>query len=224
MLRIAYTGSGVLASALAMNKAQTKSIFVQNQIPTPAYCPALSRAFVFDTMKFRPPIVIKPTAEGSTVGISIVRREEEFEAAIQKARAFDETPMAEEYIEGRDLTVGVLSGQALGVVEMAPRSGFYDYQAKYTPGETEYIAPAKLPPEMTEKVRGLAAKAYSVLGCKGGARVDFRLEAERGPLALEVNTIPGMTKLSLLPKSAAVMGMSFEELCENMLRSAVEAR
>ncbi|HUT52573.1 MAG TPA: D-alanine--D-alanine ligase [bacterium] len=224
MLRIHYTGSGVLASGLAMNKPQAKAIFVQRGIPTPAYCPALSRAFVFDQMEFRVPLVVKPSAEGSTFGITIVRKEDEFDAALTLARSYDDTPMAEEYIPGREITAGVLGGEPLGVVEIIPREGFYDYEHKYTRGATEYVAPAELSSEMTERVRALGAAAYGALGCRGAARVDFRLDPERGPFVLEVNTIPGMTPLSLLPMSADVMGIGFAELCERMLKSAVEGK
>jgi D-alanine-D-alanine ligase len=224
MLRINYTGSGVLASGLAMNKPQAKAIFVQNKIPTPAYCPALSRSFVFDQMNFRVPLVVKPSAEGSTVGVTIVKSEDEFDEALNLARRYDDTPMAEEYIPGREITAGVLAGQPLGVVEIVPRQGFYDYDHKYTKGAAEYIAPAELTQEMTERVRALAAAAYGALGCRGASRVDFRLDEERGPFVLEVNTIPGMTPLSLLPMSADVMGINFSELCERMLKSAVEGR
>lgn len=221
MLSLPYTGSGVLASALAMHKAQAKAIFIQNGIPTPAHCPGVSRQFVFETMQFKTPLVIKPTAEGSTVGISIVEKEGDFDRALELAREYDDTPMVEEYIAGREITVGVLDGEPLGVVEIIPRSGFYDYRSKYTDGASEYVAPAELSAEVDEQVRQLGKKAYDALGCRGGARVDFRLDSERGPFALEVNTIPGMTPLSLLPKSAGVMGIGFEELCERMLKGAI---
>lgn len=224
MLRMPYTGSGVLASGLAMNKQHAKAIFVQQGIPTPVHCPAVSREFVFETMKFKLPLVIKPSAEGSTVGISIVRREEEFEDALKKAQTFDETPMAEEYIPGREITAGVLDGEPMGLVEIVPRDGFYDYEHKYTEGASEYVAPAVLEAAMTEDARDLGARAYRSLGCRGAARVDFRLDPARGLFVLEVNTIPGMTQLSLLPMSAKVMGISYEQLCERMVRSAVEGR
>jgi len=223
MLRIPYTGSGVLASGLAMNKPQAKAIFMQNGIPTPAHCPAISREFVFDSMCMKPPLVIKPSAEGSTVGISVVRMESEFDEALKKASEFDETPMAEEFIEGRELTVGVIDGEPLGVVEVVPKSGFYDYESKYTPGATEYVAPAEISDELAEKVREIGKQSYAALGCRGAARVDMRYEEKRGPFVLELNTIPGMTRLSLLPMSAKVMGMDFGELCERMLKGAVPA-
>ncbi|MFO8058986.1 MAG: D-alanine--D-alanine ligase [bacterium] len=225
MLKIPYTGSGVLASALAMNKAQAKSIFVQNRIPTPAYCPALSREFVFETMGFKPPLVLKPTMQGSTVGVSIIRKEREFEEALSHAKEYDETPMVEEYVPGKEMTVGVLSGEPLGVVEIVPRSGFYDYSSKYTEGASEYIASPEMPAGLAETMRDLAGKAYEALGCRGGARVDFRLDEETGePWVLELNTIPGMTRLSLLPRSAEVLGIGFEDLCEKMLEDAVSRR
>ncbi len=223
MLRIPYTGSGVLASALAMNKPQAKAIFSQFGIPTPRHCPALSREFVFETMKFVPPVVVKPNAEGSTVGIAVARREDEYEAAVERARPYDETPMVEEYIPGREVTVGVLDGEPMGVVEVIPKTGFYDYDSKYTQGASEYVAPAELTGRETGIIQELGARSYKALGCKGAARIDFRLDPDRGPFVLELNTIPGMTRLSLLPMSAAVAGLSFERLCERMLLSALEA-
>lgn len=220
VMNIPYTGSGVLASALAMNKPQAKAIFVHYGIPTPAYCPAVSKTFVLEKMNFPLPLVIKPSSEGSTLGVKIVRKEEEFDEALRAARVYDPHPMAEEYIEGREMSVGVLDGEPLGVVEIIPKKGFYDYDAKYTAGATEYEAPANIPDALTEEIRSCAAAAYNALGCGGAARVDFRLHKERGPYVLEVNTIPGMTVSSLLPKSAAVMGMEFEKLVEMMLKSS----
>ncbi len=222
MMRIPYTGSGVLASALAMNKPQAKAIFNQCGIPTPAHCPAMSREFVFRVMEFRPPLVIKPSAQGSTVGISIIETKEEFDKALELAAEYDETPMAEEYVPGREITVGVLDGEPMGVVEILPGSGFYDYEHKYTEGATEYQAPAELHEEITSQVQELGKRAFKALGCKGGARVDLRIHPDRGPFVLEVNTIPGMTSLSLLPMSAKVFGIGFEELCERMIMSAWE--
>jgi D-alanine-D-alanine ligase len=222
ILNIHYTGSGVLASGLAMNKAQAKAIFSQNDIPTPKHCPAISRDFVFDKMGFDPPVIVKPTAEGSTVGLSLVKSVDEYTDALEKAKKYDDTPMVEEFIPGRELTVGVLDGEPLGVVEIVPKSGLYDYESKYTQGATEYVSPAQIPEKTAEEVRELGKRAYAALGCKGGARVDFRLDPKRGPFVLELNTIPGMTELSLLPMSAKSCGMDFEELCERMLKSAKE--
>ncbi len=215
-----YTGSGVLASALAMNKAQAKAVFMHRNIPTPSYCPALSREFIMGKMGFNLPIVIKPSNEGSSLGVSIVRKEEEFAPALTRARQYDPDPIAEEYIPGREMSVGVLDGEALGVVEIKPVEGFYDYDHKYTAGQSRYDAPAEMPDGTARLIRDLGKAAYDALGCRGGARVDFRLCENRGPFVLEVNTIPGMTSSSLLPKSAAVMGIGFEELVERMLLSS----
>jgi D-alanine-D-alanine ligase len=224
MLGLPYTGSGVLASALAMNKGQSKALFVQQGIPTPAYCPALSSEFVFETMNFQPPLVVKPNSEGSTLGVSIVTKESDFEPALARARQYDDTPLVEEFIPGRELTVGVLAGQGLGVVEIVPKSGFYDYASKYTKGASEYLCPAELSLEVESTIRELGVRAYQALGCRGAARVDFRLDPVRGPFVLEVNTVPGMTPLSLLPLSAQAVGISFPELCERILLLALEGK
>jgi len=220
LLGIAYTGSGVLASALAMHKEKAKALFREQGIPTPRFCPAISPEQVMEEMPGLWPLVIKPVSEGSSLGASIVEKERDLAPALAAARRYGRHCLSEEFIAGREVTVGVLDGEPLGVVEMIPREGFYDYRAKYQKGETEYRAPAELPAEMAGIIRELSQRAFQALGCRGGARVDLRLHPERGPFVLEVNTIPGMTELSLLPKSAAVMGIGFEELVERMLRSA----
>jgi D-alanine-D-alanine ligase len=221
LLKIPYTGSGVVASSLAMHKPQAKAIFTQKGIPTPKYCPAVSEEFVFEEMKFDLPFILKPSNEGSTVGVSIVRQRSEFKAALELARKYDELPMVEEYITGREITCGVLDGEPLEVVEIKPKSGFYDYGAKYDQGGSEYEAPAKLPAGVSGWVKELSRRAYDALHCRGGARVDFRVHPERGPFVLEVNTIPGMTSHSLLPMSAAAVGVSFDQLVEKILKSAM---
>jgi len=221
LLKIPYTGSGVVASSLAMHKPQAKAVFIQKGISTPKYCPAVSEEFVFEEMIFDLPFVLKPSSEGSTVGVSIVRQRGEFKAALDLAKKYDDLPMVEEYIAGREITCGVLDGGPLEVVEIKPKSGFYDYQAKYDEGGSEYVAPAALPPGISGWVKELSRRAYEALHCRGGTRVDFRLHPERGPFVLEVNTIPGMTSHSLLPMSAAAVGISFDELVEKILRSAM---
>jgi len=223
-MKIPYTGSGVVASALAMNKPKAKAVFIQSGIPTPKYCPAISEEFVFEEMKFDLPLVVKPSSEGSTVGVSIVRKREEFKAALEKAKQYDDLPMVEEYIAGQELTCGVLDNEPLEVVEVVPRSGFYDYKAKYQPGQSEYKVPAPISKEVRERIQELSKKAYDSLHCKGGARVDFRLHPERGAFVLEINTIPGMTERSLLPMSAKAVGIGFEELVERILKSALVAK
>jgi len=217
LMGLAYTGSGVLASALAMHKESAKALFQAQGIPTPRHCRAEAPDQVRNEMHGLWPLVIKPVAEGSSLGVSIVERPEDLSPALALARRYGPDCLAEEYIAGREVTVGVLDGEPLGVVEMIPREGFYDYRAKYQKGETEYRAPAELPKAMSERLRELGQRAYQALGAAGGARVDFRLHPERGPFVLEVNTIPGMTETSLLPKSAGVLGIGFEELVERML-------
>ena len=220
-LKVAYTGSGVVASALAMNKPHSKAVFLQKGIPTPRYCPAVSESFIFEEMKFTFPLVVKPSAEGSTVGVSIVREREQFGKALEDAKKYDELPMVEEYIPGREITCGVLDGEPLEVVEIIPQSGFYDYQAKYTAGGSEYVVPANLPGKTRELVREFSRQAYQALHCQGAVRVDFRLHPETGPFVLELNTIPGMTERSLLPMSAAAVGIDFDQLVERIAKSAM---
>ena len=220
LLGVPYTGSGVLASALAMHKVRAKALFQADGIPTPRHCPAEAAEPVLKAMGEKFPLVVKPVAEGSSLGVAVVEKAGDLEPAIAAARRFGEA-MAEEYIDGREVTVGVLDGEPMGVVEMIPHEGFYDYRAKYQKGETDYRSPAELPAETAELVRELGGRAFRSLGCRGGARVDLRLHPKRGPFVLEVNTIPGMTELSLLPKSAGVMGIPFAELVERMLLGAV---
>jgi len=219
--KVPYTGSGVVASTFAMNKPQAKAVFVSKGIPTPKYCPAVNEEFVFEEMKFDMPFVVKPSCEGSTVGVSIVKKREDFGPALELAKKFDELPMVEEYIAGREITCGVLDGQALEVVEVKPRSGFYDYEAKYKDGGSDYECPAQISSGIREWVKELSRRSYDALHCRGAVRVDFRLHPERGPFVLEVNTIPGMTEHSLLPMSAAGVGVGFDELVEKILKSAM---
>lgn len=222
LLKIPYTGSGVVASAIAMNKPQAKAVFTQKGIPTPRYCPAVDEGFVFEEMEFGLPFVVKPGSEGSSVGVSIVRQRGEFAQALKLARKYDELPMVEEYIPGREITCGVLNNEPLEVVEVKPHSSFYDYGAKYQDGGSNYEVPAKLKPGVREWVKELSRRACESLHCRGGVRVDLRLDPERGPFVLEVNTIPGMTGHSLLPMSAAAVGIGFDELVKRILQSALE--
>ena len=220
-LEIPYTGSGVLASALAMDKKQSKWVFRAHRLPTPDFeafargedgRPGLRRLAL--------PVVVKPIREGSTVGMTVVRERGELARALTKAFRYDPEAIAEAFVPGRDLTVGVLGDQALAVVEMRPRSGFYSYRDKYVKGRTEYIVPAPLTSRQTARTRELALAAHRALGCRGASRVDFRLDERGRPLLLEVNTIPGMTATSLLPKSAAAAGIGFDELVGRILADA----
>ena len=218
VMGIPYTGSGVLASALAMNKAMAKKIFLYHRLPTPEFQVVVSGTR--STVSIAPPLVVKPVCGGSTIGTSIVKSEKEIDDALQRAAYYGEEILLEQYVEGVDITVGVLNGEPLPVIQIVPKSGFYDYASKYTLGKTEYLIPAPLPETITKNAQDLGVAAYQALGCRGAARVDFRL-GEHGALTiLEVNTIPGFTETSLLPMAAARVGIDFPSLAERVLLSA----
>jgi D-alanine-D-alanine ligase len=203
VLGIPYTGSGVLASALAMDKVKAKELFRQHNVPTPAYY-----------------VIVKPRGEGSSLGMTKVTRPSELHDAIVKSLQFDDVALVERYITAREVQVGVLDGRVLGAIEVAPKKGIYDYESKYTPGMTEYFMPARLPPTRYLGVLNLAERAVRALGCTGACRVDLLVTEGENEYVLEVNTLPGMTPTSLLPKIAAAAGFDFEDLCEAILRSA----
>lgn len=218
-LRIPYTGSGVVASALCMDKRISKRIFEAEGIPT-AKWEAIRRGE--KPSKINSPMVVKPARQGSSVGVRILREDNprELDKALKDAFSLDEWVIVEEYVEGKEITVGVLDGEPLGCVEIVPKGGFYDYERKYTPGMTEYIAPAPIADSVAERIRTLAKRAFLALGCRGAARADFRLSLDNEPKILEVNSIPGLTSTSLLPKSAGVVGMDFDTLVQRMLAGA----
>jgi len=215
MLAIPYTGSGVLGSALAMDKAVMKPILLGLGIPTPSY--VICRTG--DDVTLPLPFVVKPAREGSTIGISIVRSEEEKEAALVSALRLDSKLVIESYIAGREITVGLVNGRALPVVEVKPASGFYDYTAKYTKGMTEYLVPAALDQKIEEEARDLALRLWQHCELSGCARVDVMLDGQT-PSVIDVNTSPGMTESSLVPKAWGALGKSFDELVEEILMSA----
>lgn len=220
-LGIPYTGAGVLASALAMDKKQSKLLFGALGIPTPNF-EVFARAERGPRRLRRlvPPVVVKPTNEGSSVGMSVVRSRGALGRALGRAFRFDPEAIVEQYLPGREFTVGVLDDTALPAVEVRPRSGIYDYRSKYTTGKTEYLAPAPIGARLAARLGALAVAAHRALGCRGASRVDFRLDGRGRPTVLEVNTIPGMTETSLLPKSAAAAGIGFDELVARILRGA----
>jgi D-alanine-D-alanine ligase len=218
-----YTGSGVLASALAMDKAMSKRVFEREALPTPHWMlleAGVPGSALDVSLLGGFPLVVKPNAEGPTIGLSIVRQPGKLEAAITRAAEHDTQVLVEQYIEGRELTVAVIGEIAYPIVEIEPKSGFYDYTAKYTKGMTTYTCPAKLEKELSRHVRDLAVEAAQALGCLGVARVDLRLNEDDEPYILEVNTLPGMTATSLVPKIAAGLGISFADLCERLLEGA----
>lgn len=221
---IPYTGSGALASALGMNKHLSKVIFQANGVPTAPW-EKFTRREGFNAAQLAArelPLVVKPNEQGSTVGLSIVRQPEELQAALERAFQYGDTILVEKYIPGKELTVSVLGGQALPIIEIIPESGFYDYEAKYQSGKTRYVVPAELPEELAAKIRQAGQVAYRALGCRGYARVDFRLQDDGQFFCLEVNTLPGMTPTSLVPKAAKAVGIGFNELMERIIRLALE--
>jgi D-alanine-D-alanine ligase len=227
LLGVPYTGSGVLASALAMNKIYSKQIFEFSGLKTPPYqvqrkgdpLPASASSLAFGL-----PAVVKPAGEGSTIGVTIVGEEEQLGEACEKAFRFGSTILIEQYIPGKEITAGVLGGEVLPPIEIVPSSGFYDYRAKYTTGMTDYRVPAPLPPDVIRRIQESGMRAHRALGCEGFSRVDFRLGEDGIPFVLEVNTVPGMTETSLFPKAAAAAGYDFPALTRRILELALEKR
>ena len=228
LLGLPYTGSGVLASAVAMDKGISKRLFLSGGIPTPR-SRLYSRADIADNLvkeiiiEFGTPVVVKPATQGSSIGVVIVEKEADLTAAVAGAFEYSEQVLIEEFIRGRELTVAILGDdqpQALPIIEIVPHSGRYDYQSKYTKGATEYIVPARLDEATTSVVQKQALAAFKLLGCRGIGRVDVMLGENQSPYVLEVNTIPGMTATSLVPKAAAADGISFAALCEQILQMA----
>ncbi len=226
VLGIPYTGSGILASALAMDKEASKKMFLYHKIPVPPFTVINYQSSVIDhTIKniinFPMPWVVKPTTEGSSIGVSIVREKNQFLSAIKMAFSLSNRIIVEKYIKGKEVHVGILNGKVLGGVEVKPSLDFYNYEAKYTVGKTEYILPPEISSKSYEKAKEIALKAHTSLGCKGATRVDLKINEKGMPYVLEVNTIPGMTETSLLPKIAKEAGMDFPTLIEEILRGAI---
>jgi len=235
-----YTGSGVLACALAMDKRLSKLMFREAGVPTPPWrvvvggtaeqrraasngTPTLPDDATLDSAVAAAgelggyPVVVKPNDQGSTVGLTVVQDGSGIEEAVRLAAGYSSHVLIEEYVPGRELTVAVLDDEPLPVVEIAPKSGLYDYESKYTAGRSVYTCPAELPKMLASELGDLALRAYDSVGCAGYARVDFRLEEGRPPSCLEVNTVPGMTATSLVPMAAAAAGMTFPELVDRIV-------
>jgi D-alanine-D-alanine ligase len=225
-LGIPYTGSDVLASALAMHKGKAKELFRLHNLPTPAYY-SMTSADAADLEgvhgDFGFPCVVKPVCEGSSVGVTICASLEELAPAVEKALCFDSEILVERFIIGKEVSVAIVDNRAIGAVEIAPRAGFYDYANKYTKGATEYFVPPRLSPERYRGVLAQALRAHTALGCRGATRVDMMVSESGNEFILEVNTVPGLTPTSLLPKIAEAAGISFPELCELMLAGATLA-
>jgi D-alanine-D-alanine ligase len=225
VMGIPYTGSGVLSSALAMDKEATKKIFIYHGIPVPPFKVVYKQEYFSLSFNLEPlnfPIVVKPAEEGSSVGVNIVKNEVELKSALENAFKYGQRAILEKFIEGREIHIGVLGDKALGGVEVRPKKGFYDYESKYTKGLTEYILPPEINNDLYEKLKDLGLKAHKALGCKGGTRVDMIVDSNGNPYVLEVNTIPGMTETSLLPKISQLSGYDFKGLVKEILELALK--
>ena len=243
VLGIPYTGSGVLASALAMDKEASKKIFLYHNIPVPPFV-VIRRSAISDQQSpphpplskgghrgggnskpiidFPFPWVVKPATEGSSVGVSIVRDETDLEQALETSYSHGSRVIVEKYIEGKEVHIGILNGRVLGGVEVRPSLEFYNYEAKYTAGRTEYILPPEIDSKAYEMAKAAAISAHIALGCKGATRVDLMVDTEGNPYVLEVNTIPGMTEMSLLPKIASLAGFDFPALIGEIIRGVID--
>lgn len=217
-----YTSSGILSSALCFNKLKTKEVAKAHGFFTAPWFVYYGedKASWKKDKKFQYPLVVKPNTEGSSIGVSRVQNEQELDGALDSAFKLDSVVLVESLIVGREVTVGVLNQRPLTIVEVRPKGGFYDYHAKYTAGQTEYLVPAPLEQDLVQKLQKNAQDLYRLFDCRGAVRADFIVTANGDPYLLEINTIPGMTETSLLPKAAKEVGISFDDLCEAILQGA----
>ncbi|MBS2019374.1 MAG: D-alanine--D-alanine ligase [Deltaproteobacteria bacterium] len=223
MLGIPYTGSSVLGSALAMDKLKAKEMFRLHNIPTPPYYVATETDLLdLEDLhgSFGFPVIVKPRGEGSSVGLAMASDINELRVGLENALDHDRFALVERYVKATEVHVGILDGRVLGAIEVVPKSGLYDYNAKYTPGETEYILPPRIAPTRARGVMNLAERAARALGCTGACRVDLLVTEGENEYVLEVNTLPGMTPTSLLPKIADAAGIDYASLCEAILDGA----
>ncbi len=222
VMKIPYTGSGVSASAMCMDKGLTRMALQAANIPVPPGV-TLQAPFVPADPPARLgwPVVVKPCRQGSTIGVSIVRRRSQWNQALVKAFGYGDQVVAEKYIPGREVAIGVFGERVFPGVEVIAPGGFYDFQAKYGKASTRYVCPAPISGRVRRRLEAYTLQAYQALGCRGAARVDFRMHSNGRPYVLELNTIPGMTKRSLLPMAAAQMGMSYDELVDAILQDAI---
>jgi D-alanine-D-alanine ligase len=222
VMGIPYTGSGVSASAVGMDKGLTRDVLHAAGIPLPQ-----GHIFHVRQMPAHPPrqlglpVVVKPCTQGSTIGVSIVRKRADWEKASTAAFQFGDRVVVEQYIPGREMAVGVFQGNTLPVVEVVAPGGFYDFSAKYGKSETRYVCPAVIPKSLSRLLGAHSLRAYEAMGCRGAVRVDFRIHTSGRPYVLELNTIPGMTERSLLPMAAAQAGLTYDDLVERILLDAL---
>lgn len=222
-INVPYTGPGEESSRRAMDKIASRKLFEKAGLHVPQYR-RIRRRFnsplLLSFMHY--PLVVKPSAQGSSIGISFVGSPDQLPLALRLAFKFGDDVLVEEFIEGREITVSVLDGKALPIVEIIPKKKFFDYQAKYEKGLTEYVVPAPLSPEIAQKAQRDAMKAYHVLDCRHLSRVDMIIKEDGTPYILEVNTIPGLTEMSLFPKAAGAAGISFDQLCTKLVELAIK--
>lgn len=217
---IRYTGNDYVSSALAMDKALAKELFAYHNIPTPQGFELKKGTEDNHTVEF--PVVVKVTDGGSSVGVYIAHNKDEYEEAKKNAYVYGDNLVVEQYIEGREFSIGVILGKALPVIEIAPKEGFYDYKNKYQEGSTIETCPAELSDELTKKMQGYAEAVYKALRLNQYARIDFMMNSKNEMYALEANTLPGMTPMSLMPQEALAVGISYNELCEKLIKMAME--
>jgi len=224
MMRIPYTGGGVLGSSVGMDKVVCDMVAMQLGVPIPREECFNINEDTTDSIVARLtvpyPVIVKPSREGSTINMTIVKKMDDLPGAIETAAKSDEKIIVQEFIAGKEITVGILNGRPLPPLEIAPKSGFYDYTSKYTKGATEYILPARIPQKVAEKIQDWSVAVFEALDCTGTARCDYIVGENDRAYFLEINTIPGMTELSLVPKAAAHIGINFDMLVEEILGTA----
>ncbi|HVJ93498.1 MAG TPA: D-alanine--D-alanine ligase, partial [Labilithrix sp.] len=223
VMGIPYTGSSVLGSALAMDKLKAKEMFRLHNVPTPPYYVATEADLPeLDELhgSFGFPVIVKPRGEGSSVGLGMANDSAELRVSLERAFMHDRFALVERYVKATEVHVGIIDGRVLGAIEVVPKNGLYDYTAKYTPGETDYIMPPRIAPTRARGVMNLAERAVRALGCTGACRVDLLVTEGENEYVLEVNTLPGMTPTSLLPKIAEHAGIDYASLCEAILEGA----
>jgi D-alanine-D-alanine ligase len=215
---IRYTGSGALASGMTMNKVISKKIMLQSDIPTAAFKEALRVDGAKQTMPFGFPMIVKPTSGGSSVGMTIAHNQDELESGLAEAFRFDPSAIVEEFITGREFSLGVVNGHALPAIEIKVHDGWYDFEHKFQPGHTDFVTPPELDEDTHKRMQAIAVRTLEVLELQNYARVDFLLDANNNIFVIEANNLPGMTPLSLLPQEAEADGMTYEELVDSIVK------
>lgn len=226
LMGIPYTGANYISSAIAMDKAMTKTVLTAKGVPMPGGV-TLKKGegtYRLPELGMELPVVVKTCCGGSSVGVYITRTQEEYDRALEEAFALEDQVLVEEYISGREFSVGVVAGEAYPVIEIAPKEGFYDYKNKYQPGATVETCPAELTPEQTEEMQKYACMGCEALGITSYARLDFLMREDGRMYCLEANTLPGMTDTSLLPQEAQAVGISYPELCQRLIEVSLQER